>query len=140
MNTVTGDGCSSDCQDEDHCPGASFDVSVNAPVTINGNTQNTDDDGESDECGEFGSLSGDLVYAFTAAHPGTMVVAYAAAYDAHVYVRSSCGDDDSEIDCSSDNTGSLSFGVAQGETVYVFMDGFAGAHGGFSLTVALSPI
>ena len=138
-NTMTGDGCSAVCEDEDSCPGALFSLGLGASAHIDGDTTSQQNQGQSSGCNGYGAGSNDLVYAAFAEAAGTLTISWSAAYNAHVYVRATCEVEASEIDCSGTDTDTIAIPIAAGEIVYAIIDGGNSENGAFTLDLALDP-
>lgn len=85
----------------------------------------------------------EVVYELVAESTGTLHATLTSTADLGLYVRTTCGDDQTEIACVDDAgppTEDLFVAVDQGETVYVIVDGYDGGEASaFTLDVAVMP-
>ena len=149
-NTSDNDGCSSKCAIEstsqaDVCPGVALAL---APVpgepqllraSVTGST--------SGAYNHFGSACGggsgrDLVYAITPPSSGKAIVRLSASFSAIVSARATCTDAKSETKCEGIQTqgGEVTMEVPTfaGTPTFLFVDGYGGTHGDFTLDVDVS--
>lgn len=146
-NTTDGDGCSARCGFEptgpdDVCPG---EVIVLSPVandvqlgTIGGTTTNV--------LPQYGASCGgsaaEAVFSVTPAVSGQLTATLASDFDALLHARSACDDAASELACEDGSLSSepevVSFEVVAGQPVYLFVDGYGGEVGSFTLDVEVA--
>jgi|GEM_PF-1954965 len=147
-NAAGGDGCSPACKIEtafegDACPGKALALTGAGALlkgTVTGTTKGAFNHYGS-SCG--GGSAPDVVYTFTPASSGKAVVKLTADFGAILSARASCDTPTSESKCSdvADSKGgttSIEFPVFAGAPVSLFVDGYAGATGTFTLDVEVS--
>lgn len=159
-----GDGCNdgADCPDgvmcnqagtcgqapdEDDCPGVPVSLpTLGASEALNGNTFALSAPAEhegSGACGAIGTNAEEAVYAVTAGVAGNLIVLVepVAGFDAKVYIRSGTCSGTTQVGCADDGLEGgdeiVETAVGAGETVYVFVDGFDGSAGGYTVTFDL---
>ena len=135
----------------DVCPGTAIVLtgSGDSPRigTAQGDTTGLCDDGAA-TCGASAGTP-DAVYTFTSDVNGHATVtlggAAVASWDAVLHARSACGTPSSELACGdvfspvSVGSETLVFSVAANTPYYVFVDGFMGQTGAFTLDIAVEP-
>ncbi len=149
-NLSNGDGCSALCTIEppappSACPGTVFPLSaVDATTRVGSVTGDTSEHGlalQSPTCG--GATGKDVVYAITSDVEGVARIRLEASFDALLYIRTACGDASTEVACKRGPAGSgkteVVLPMANGQTVYVVVDGATGKSGTFQLGVEIGP-
>jgi cysteine-rich repeat protein len=146
-NTSNNDGCSSSCVLEavnnDKCQGFPLPLvqsGANLVGTVNGNTSTLQPDFQG-TCGST-STGRDAVYQFNAGFGGVATATVTSAgYDSVVYARAACTGG-AELACN-DKTGNgldtITFNVLPNTSYWVFVDGYSGEAGSFTLQVMVSP-
>lgn len=148
-NTVGNDGCSADCKtiesafEGDTCPGTPITLrqegsSLRASVT--GTTKGAYNHGGTG-CG--GGSAPDVVYTFTPSSSGKAKVTLTADFQAMVAARTSCEDPVTEASCADiqvDRGGktTMEVPVFGGMPIFLFVDGYAGSTGNFTLEVEVT--
>jgi cysteine-rich repeat protein len=128
-----------DCNDAD-CNTACSDA-CNAPPSIPSNIVITGDTTghtpSRNSC--FGASAGDLSFLVNVANPGTLTFTLSSQVDLGMFIRTDCGDANSELACVNNvgggNNETFTLNVAGGETFSVIVDGVSGAEGSFTLTL-----
>jgi len=133
--------------DGDDCPGLPVSLpGLGSSESSTGNTFELSAPPEhegSGSCGAFGTNAEEAVYAVTVGATGNLIILLepVAGYDAKVYVRSGSCSGSSQVACADDGLAGadeiLETPVTSGETVYVFIDGYDGSSGGFTVTFDL---
>ena len=146
-NTANNDGCSSACKVEsagpnDVCGGAAIqlakqDASTLYTGSVTGTTTGLYNH-YSSACG--GGSGPDAVYRIDPPMTGRATVRITASFSAILAARTGCTDAKSELGCADDSLGTgsgttLAFPVFQGAPAFVFVDGYGGSGGDFSLDV-----
>lgn len=146
-NLADNDGCSGSCILEsafagDVCPGATIALAQTGSAlhgTVTGTTAGA--------YNQYGSACGggsgpDAVYSFTPTTSGKAVVTFTGDYLGIVSARTTCADTASESACSAmltaGATNTFEFPVFAGTPSFLFVDGYAGASGNFTLDVDIS--
>jgi len=150
-NLVGLDGCSPDCMDEATCAmpidlATAGTVEADGSITLTARTTGAADHGSATSCG--GSGGRDLVISYTPASDGILYVSTddpLTDFDTVLHVRTTCGDDMTELACDDDSGGGLRSivrtRVTGGTPVFIFADGYDDSESGvFHLTVRLIPI
>lgn len=143
-NEAAGDGCDAKCEPElkspkaKTCPGQQVHVWTE-PIEFAGSTA-TFANGSKSTCG--GTSARDAVYAVVAHRGGTLhVETLNATFDIVMYARATPCATGKELACSSIYKGQggekLDIPVANGDTVYVIVDGFKTEAGDFALSMAI---
>jgi cysteine-rich repeat protein len=143
-NQTSGDGCSDECKlestgPEDVCPGKTLvltgtgsDPRVGSDSASTAGVLNQYASG----CGGSGK---DYVYVVTPDVTGLLTATVTSDFDAVLHARSTCADDGSELSCSDvgavAGAETISFGVSANTPYYIFIDGYAGSDGVFTLDV-----
>jgi len=151
-NKSPGDGCAADCTLEpagpnNTCPGVVLQLTgtgTNPRIgTFTGTTLNATND-YSGECGKGDGK--DVVFAFTSDVSGSAEIDLGGAtvtkFDAELYVRTTCTDTSTQVDCDDSGVGldKLAFNATAGTTYYVFVDGYnTDDEGAFKLNVKVTP-
>ncbi|NUP06504.1 MAG: DUF4215 domain-containing protein [Polyangiaceae bacterium] len=146
-NTMDGDGCSAACLFEptgpdDVCPGEEIALSpvVDDLQTASIGSSTTTALGQYDSaCGGSGH---ETVYLVTPAVSGQLTATLTSDFDAVLHGRSDCAAQESELDCSdqslADASETISFEVFAGVPAYLFVDGYGGEEGNFSLAISVA--
>ncbi|MBI5537114.1 MAG: proprotein convertase P-domain-containing protein [Deltaproteobacteria bacterium] len=148
-NTTDGDGCDHLCALEppgpnDTCPGASLALTQSGSSwtgTVSSTTVNLTGT-YSGTCGST-STSKEAVYLIhpTVAGPATVKIT-AASFDSVLYVRSGACNPGTQVGCN-DGAGlggdTVSFTAAANTDYWIFVDGYSGAQGSFTLNVTIVP-
>lgn len=144
-NNADNDGCSSTCTPEvsgpnDVCPGVAVTLSgtgdQDRTARITGDTSSV----YNQYTGSCGGASGtEAVYVVTSDMSGFMRVNLTSTFDSMLYARRACDDAKTEVACN-DATGnaggdSILVSVTKGEPMYLFVDGYAGSTGAFTLDI-----
>lgn len=145
-NLVPGDGCSAECTFEpsgpgDICPGIPLELTMQRDglfvATATAATALARDQYFA-SCGGSGS---DVVYELVAPASGELTARISADFDAVVHARTDCSDANSELACADDGlvgeAEQLVAAVVEGEPLYLFVDGYGGDAGTFSLDLRL---
>jgi cysteine-rich repeat protein len=141
-NKIPGDGCENDCRpsgntvESDSCPGVTGHVWPGSTLTIAGDTTAANLSYATATgvlCGTSSGIGGtapDRVYALVAHKTGMMKVDIDANYNAIVYVRGAPCATGAQLACAAavgastvPQTETVSFGVTDGQTYYVVVDG-----------------
>ncbi len=125
----------------DSCPGVDLVFTGNAATTT-GSTKAPAHASNTGSCGKTSS-SGDAVFHFVAPQSGSAtlrVVPSGSAYDPVLYVRSGDCSSGPELGCRDGGTPggneTLTVTTTQGADYWVFVDGYQGSSGDFSLSVS----
>ena len=110
-------------------------------ATVAGNTGSGIDHGPGAGCMQ-NSESPDLIYVIVPQADGTLTLSLTSDWDGGLYVRTDCGDPETELVCTDvlgdDATEVLQVGVTAGTSYYVYVDGYTSeSYGTFSLTSAI---
>lgn len=147
-NTSSNDGCSADCKLEsagpnDICPGSPITISAadasSQKVTITGSTAGL----YSQYGGSCGGASGkEAVYQINADFTGILEATLTSDFDSTLYARRTCDDEQTESGCN-DAPGAkggevLRIPMTQGQPAFLFVDGYSGAAGNFTLDLAMT--
>lgn len=148
-NSRSDDGCSASCAIEssgegDICPGKPLALVAAAGGLLHGSVSGT----TKGTFNQYGSACGggsgaDVVYTFTPPSSGKATIKLTAPFTAIVSARSSCDVSTSEIKCADiatpeGGTTTMEIPVFGGTPVSVFVDGYAGSNGTFTLDVDVS--
>lgn len=91
-----------------------------------------------------GAGAQEKLYTYTAgASDGVLLLQLATTTDLGLYIRSTCGDDTTELACVDDSPGdeAIAIGVVAGSTSTIFVDGYAPAGPGtYSITPTFTPL
>lgn len=146
-NTDSNDGCSSDCELEstgplDLCPGIPLTLTAQGSGesgSISGSTTGTYGQ-YAGSCG--GGTGNDAVYVVTPSVTGRLTAKVTGTFDTLIYARSTCDETKTELACKDGFGGAgndvIKVPVTQGEPVYLFVDGFSGAEGDFTVTADIT--
>jgi hypothetical protein len=112
------------------------------PATVVGDTSVGIDHGPGSGCMQ-NSESPDLIYTVVPPSDGTLTLSITSDWDAGLYVRTDCGDAQTELVCTDTQgenaTEVLNVNVTGGTTYWVYVDGYTSeSFGAFELTSALS--
>ncbi len=147
-NSNDNDGCSGSCKLEsafegDICPGKSLVLQTSGSklhASVSGSTKTA--------YGQYGSACGggsgkDVVYTFTPSSSGKAVVKLTADYPAIVSARSTCDVATSESKCAdiaapTGGTTTIEVPAFQNTPVFLFVDGYGGTSGDYTLDVEIS--
>jgi hypothetical protein len=113
------------------------------PATVVGDTGVGIDHGPGSGCMQ-NSESPDLIYTVVPPSDGTLTLSLTSDWDGGLYVRTDCGDPETELVCTdalgNDATEVLNVNVTGGTTYWVYVDGYTSeSFGSFQLTSALAP-
>lgn len=148
-NELSGDGCSSTCRREpsgalDVCPGIEIPLTdIGDDVRIGSVSGSTKDlhNYYAGTCG--GSVSNEAVYSVTSDVHGILTASISSSdFDAILYARAACEDTKTQSAC---NDGGLSGGesiripIEAGQPVFLFVDGYGGLNGDFTLDLKVAP-
>lgn len=130
--------------DPDQCPGKTISVLANADTVIDGDTTAARDDakGGPGACSAGGG-SPDHVYRIQPATTGTLNVKVQglAPLDPMIYLRTSCNDEASEVQCAEatpeGSMEQLNYHVNAGQNYYLVVDGASGSAGKYQVTMKL---
>lgn len=144
-NTTNSDGCSATCTIEsaaanDVCPGTTLaltklDASTVFHASIVGSTAVLYNHYGAN-CG--GGSGADAVYKIDPPSTGRAIAKVTAGFGAVLSVRTACADTKTELACGDVGTGSttqIQFPVFAGSPVFLFVDGYGGSKGDFTLDV-----
>jgi len=137
-NTVSGDGCSSECALEDvACPvTADITGALIGGTPVFGSTALAPDD-HAPTCAVGGSP--ELTFELTPPSDGTITASTGnpgTTFNTALYVRTECLDSGSELACGDWWGGeTISWGATAGTTYFLVVDGSNGESGAFELTV-----
>ncbi|WP_437620243.1 DUF4215 domain-containing protein [Sorangium sp. So ce1151] len=138
-NTTSGDGCSATCAYE-------IDVLCEdaADLVIGENTGSTATGTSAFEGSCLGWYAPETIHRFTPPSDGTLTLTLSAATDMGMYLRESCADIGSELDCVDNGVAgrneTLEIDVPGGEPLFVFVDTYRPSdRGPYTLTVAFTP-
>jgi len=113
------------------------------PATVVGDTSVGTDHGPGSGCMQ-NSESPDLIYTVVPSSDGTLTLSLTSDWDGGLYVRTDCGDPQTELVCTdalgNDATEVLNVTVTGGTTYWVYVDGYTSESlGSYELTSALAP-
>ena len=150
-NTMALDGCSPDCISEGTCAmpvdlATAGTTETDGSITLTARTISAGDHGSATTCGASGGH--DLVISYTPSGDGILYVTTddpLTDFDTVLHVRTTCGDDATQLACDDDSGGSLRSTVRTrvtgGTPLFIFADGFDDTESGiFRLTVRLVPV
>ncbi|MCA9537823.1 MAG: hypothetical protein KC620_02980, partial [Myxococcales bacterium] len=139
------------CNPEGICLPPIVDCAADAlPIAAGDTVQGSTVDAPGAQGGSCGNSqnSPDVAYAFAPGGDGTFCVSTrGSGYDTVLHIRGDvCGDPAAEVACNDDNgaiagglQSAIEFDAAGGTTYYIFVDGFNGAAGDYTLNVAAGP-
>jgi hypothetical protein len=130
----------------DSCPGdtLTFSGSPDRTATASGNSSQRQDDYEG-SCAAGSASARDAVYRLTADTEGILSVELEpTAFDASLYLRTTCSDAGSQVACKNAAAGggteTVEVWATNGTTYYAFVDGAASGEGGaYTINATLSP-
>ncbi len=147
-NNVDGDGCSATCTSEsagpnDTCPGAAIALTGTGSDVRKGSVTGTTATVYNHGAGSCGGGSGkDAVYVVTPDVTGLLTAKLTAAFDGILYARRTCSDTKTEAACNDAPGKSggeqIKIPVTGGQPVYLFVDGYSGSNGTFTLDVEVA--
>lgn len=147
-NNVSGDGCSATCKREsagpnDVCPGVAIALAGTGAETRKGSVSGDTSKVYPHYAGACGGGTGkDAVYSVTPDVTGLLTAKVTSAFDSVVYARRTCGDAKTESGCNdaqgSKGGDTIKVPVTQGQPVYLFVDGYSGSAGAFTLDVEVA--
>jgi len=148
-NTVSGDGCTFDCQFEgDLCATAgTLPVRADGTVRFTGNTVGLGADYDA-WCAsdQRSSNSADAVFAFTSPTEANWTFRLEGSFNTVLAIQTACGNSDTNLACESHVTpvSEASVRLGAGETVYILVDGYGWNErineGEFILTGTSTPV
>jgi hypothetical protein len=132
----------------DKCPGEAITLSGTGTDPRTGSVDGTTN-GLANDANGAGlcnpSNGPDAIYSFTPDVAGIVkVTVTTTAFDATLYVRTTCGTQSAQVGCAdsagSSGTETVTFQGSAGTTYYVFVDGYSGTYkGGYHVDVQVSP-
>ncbi|NUP07660.1 MAG: DUF4215 domain-containing protein [Polyangiaceae bacterium] len=127
----------------DDCPGVNVPLAnFNDTYTVDGDTSLANPDRKGTGLCDSASTK-EIVYKVTAPASGKLVAALAPSYDASLYIRTLCTTPSSQLVCAEEGgPGDLELAnvnVTAGSTYYVFVDGWDGDAGAYSIDFTLLP-
>jgi cysteine-rich repeat protein len=142
-NAVSGDGCSTLCNEEDPACTILADLSANIDgSTFIGNTQSSPSNDHEASCAL--ERSNDKVLTVTAASDTALELSTdhaGSAFDTLLHVRTDCWDPTTEIACNDDDPNAqyqyrsrLDFNATAGVTYYVIVSGYNTSSGAFEIS------
>ncbi|MEJ7729410.1 MAG: DUF4215 domain-containing protein [Polyangiaceae bacterium] len=146
-NNDPDDGCSPSCAFEptgpdDVCPGVEITLTGVGEEPRIGSASGTTTT-VLDQYGSFcGGSGADTVFALTPDVTGQLTATLVADYDSVLHARGDCDDGSSEIDCNDVSLPGgggeeIQFQVAANQTYFIFVDGYGGTSGNFTLDVVV---
>lgn len=147
-NNLDGDGCSAACTIEsagpnDICPGVKVALTGTGADTRKGSIAGTTAQTYNQSSGACGGATGkDSVYVVSPDVTGLLTATLTSTFDSVLYARRACEDSKSEAACN-DAPGTaggekLSIAVTKDQPVYLFVDGYSGSSGTFTLDVEIA--
>ncbi len=146
-NVSDGDGCSAVCAFEptgpdDICPGVEIALGPVVDDQQIGSVGGTTTTVLPQYGGSCGGSANDTVYLVTPTVAGQLTATLTSDFDAILHARSTCDDPLSEVGCEDAGLDSepetVSFEVSPGVPVYLFVDGYGGEAGSFTLDVEVA--
>lgn len=148
-NAVSNDGCSAGCQLEtafegDTCSGVSIPLVAQGATLLHGSAQGSTSAAYGQYASACGGGSGkDVVYTFTPTTSGKAKITLNADYAAIVSARATCEESSTEIGCGdisapTGGTTQIEVPVFANTPAFVFVDGYGGTSGSFSLDIDIS--
>lgn len=143
-NNNSGDGCTSDCKlestgPEDVCPGETLTLTGTGTAPRIGSASGSTSSVLNQYSSGCGGSGKDYVYVITPDVTGLLTATLTGDFDGVLHARSTCDTGTTELDCADDaaigGTEAISFGVAANTSYYVFVDGYAGSGGAFTLDI-----
>lgn len=147
-NVTANDGCSPTCKVEsagatDTCPGTTIDLVGSGAETRTGTITGTTATNFNHYAGSCGGGTGrDAVYTITPDVTGLLTAKLTSTFDSMLYARKTC--DDAKTEAACNDAPGLTGGeivkvpVSQGQPVFLFVDGYAGTAGTFTIDVEVS--
>ena len=134
-----------DCNDQASCQQACGEACFAPPTIGLGTTTGTTTGHATNRQGTCDNsqqnVGPDVAFTFIAPQAGTLTATLTAGFDTILHARGTCGSQATELDCADNNganqSETISFNVTAGQSVSLFVDGFNGASGNFSLNVTL---
>lgn len=147
-NNVGHDGCSATCKTEssgpeDVCPGKAIALTGAGSDTRKGTVTGSTSAAYSQYSGSCGGGTGkDAVYVVTPDVTGLLTAKVSGSFDALLYARRTCADTKTEAACN-DAPGAkggeqIKIAVTKNQPVYLFVDGYSGSAGNFTLDVEVA--
>jgi len=147
-NNVGNDGCSAVCKKEqagpnDVCPGVAIALTGTGAATRKGTVNGTTATTYGQTAGSCGGGTGkDAVYVVTPDVTGLLTVKLTSTFDSVLYARRTCDDTKTEAQCN-DAPGTkggeqLRVAATKGQPIYLFVDGYSGSSGTFTLDLELA--
>ena len=123
-------------------PGPPAALPSSANVSTSGTTVGSTNGGYNASCGEGGTSAPDVSFSYVASATGPYQIdTIGSQFDTILYVRDSMG---SELACDDDSGGNQTsrviISLQTGQSVVIFVDGFAAAQGLFTLNITLLPL
>ncbi len=146
-NNMDGDGCSALCEFEptgpdDVCPGEEIMLSPVANDVQLGSIGGDTSTVLPHYGATCGGSSSDAVFVVTPDVSGQLTATLTSDYDAVLHARTDCDDDATELACQDDGLASdaevVGFEVTAGVPVYLFVDGYGGETGNFTLDISVA--
>lgn len=142
-NRTNNDGCSSACKVEsaganDVCGGAPIQLTnLDASTVYTGSVAGTTKGLYNHYSSRCGGSGPDAVYRIDPPMTGRATLHMSADFPAIVSVRTSCTNAKTELGCTDDTgpASNIAFPVFQGAPVFLFVDGYGGSGGNFTLDV-----
>jgi hypothetical protein len=137
----------------DDCPGIPLSISLQSPDVMNVTGDTSQAPPPSEHEIEMGSCFGpgevpseELIYAVSVVDDGTLIIDLSTtdmSYDPQMYARLDNCQTGMQLTCADDGIEGegeiFEIVVFQGETIYLFVDGYQGSSGSFTLNLNLSP-
>ncbi len=147
-NNADGDGCSATCKTEsagpnDVCPGVAIALTLTGADLRQGSVSGTTESIFGQTGASCGGASGkDAVYSVTSDVTGLLTAKLTSTFDSVLYARRTCDDTKTEAACN-DAPGSaggetIRLPVTKDQPVFLFIDGYAGSTGSFTLDVEVA--
>ncbi len=146
-NNMDGDGCSALCEFEptgpdDVCPGEEIALSPVANDVQLGSIGGDTSTVLPHYGASCGGSSSDAVFVVIPDVSGQLTATLNSDYDAVLHARTDCDDDATELACQDDGLASdaevVGFEVSAGVPVYLFVDGYGGETGNFTLDISVA--
>lgn len=147
-NNASNDGCSATCKKEsagpnDLCPGVTVTMTGSGADTRKGTVNGTTASVYGQTAGTCGGGSGkDAVYVVKPDVTGLLTAKVTSTFDSMLYARRTCDDTKTEAACN-DAPGlkggeQIKIAVTKDQPVYLFIDGYSGSSGTFTLDVEIA--
>ncbi|MDB5214803.1 MAG: Multiple EGF-like-domain protein 3 precursor, partial [Myxococcaceae bacterium] len=147
-NNASGDGCSATCKGEssgpdDVCPGTTIALTGTGADTRHGTVSSTTATMYGQYAGSCGGGTGqDAVYVVTPDVTGLLTAKLTSTFDSILYARRTCNDSKTESACNDapglNGGDTVTMVVTKAVPVYLFVDGYSGAAGPFTLDVQVT--